>query len=188
MEGVRITSEREHLLIYVWAMTIVVVISVIFYTAGVLKSSSSIGTACQAKIGYTCSSPVLSTSGNLTVTLTLEVGPPIYNVGLACVSTPHQAMLPNPESATVYIANNGSATSIPANSPAAGFVLMFEGRSIRISGLKCFGTNTKPLAYLEQGSALTEYMWINYTSSPGAPSDTNRMYTSSLAIITANVM
>ncbi len=139
---------------------------------------------CAIRRGFTCYGIALSSSGNLSIAFMLDNGTQLYNIGMGCAANGERGViLPNPPQAMVLLSGNGSATTVPANSPSAGALSMPAGQLVSVTGLKCWSAQAAPLnsSNISNKTTFIGTLWLNYTTEPGAPGVQNPMHTFDLA-------
>jgi hypothetical protein len=134
---------------------------------------------CVPRSDFSCYSVVISNSGNLSIQFENNIGSPLYNVGMACAELEASFLVPDPPKAMVFLSSHGNATPMAANGPAAGAFVMMNGQKVNVSELKCWGANAGPLnvSNVHNGTVFMGTLWLNYTTSPGTPSNKNPMHT-----------
>lgn len=184
----RVQSAMEYLMTYGWAILIIAVVLGTLFSLGTFEGGANLGTSCVAISGIYCQSLILDMNGNLTLNFGQTYGSAFYNVGLACDSSATTTNYPANSVAMVYIFANGMPSAIPANGPAQGALTLQSGSVIKVLALKCFQGSGAGLPSPQQiGSSFRGYLWMNYTTSPVAPSGANPMFTQKVATFTAKV-
>lgn len=171
-------SSMEYLTIYGMAIITIGIVLAALFTLGLFNSSSISSSSCTASVGYLCSAPLLTTSGTLNVIIGQQTGSNEYNIGIACTSLTSSSG-PNPSTAMMYIAADGSlSASLPAT-PLALYI--YNVQSVSIGDLPCYGTTGLQLGNIGLGFQYTGTLWITYTTSSDAPGVNNPYRTTKLA-------
>ena len=185
----------EYLMTYGWAILIIAIVTGALYKIGVFSSFSFAANGCAAVSGYLCRSPSLAQNSNISFTFGQYANTKtIYNVAAACSSSMAGGGLPYPSppsgtpyAAMVYLSATGAATSTVANSVTSGSLYLSPGQTITVTGLTCYGTNVGPTIAPGVGTAFSGYLWLDYTTSSGAPSASNPLSTVKFATVSVKV-
>ena len=164
-------SAMEYLMTYGWAILIIAVVLGALFQLGVFSGASLVGTSCIGSPGYLCKSPTLTASGYLTFTLGQNTGATLYNVELACASSPDSTGQPYPNSA--YNSISSSGLSLPASTTGNSLV---NGQTLTISQLPCYSPSGT-LSSGNIGASFSGYIWVQYTTQSGAEGAGNLWYT-----------
>jgi hypothetical protein len=189
-------SAMEYLMTYGWALVILAVVAAALYQLGVFGGISSASSTCVAAPGYYCANPMLSQNDNITFTFgQFTSSKIIYNVAAACSSFATSSGLPNPSppsgtpyAAMVYLSATGAATAVVSNSATSGSLSLSPGQKITVTGLTCYGTKVGPTITPTVGTGFSGNIWINYTTSSGAPSSSNPLHTEKVATLSVKVL
>jgi hypothetical protein len=157
----------EYLTTYGWAIAIITVIIALLYSINVFNASSSLGSSCTARPGYSCTGILLSPTGQLSFTFAQDASATVYNAQFACISssgytTPNLAYYAAQAQGgglTGAVSTSGPAGVQSANIPsAAGFTL---------NGIQCY-TSTGSTSF-PFGAIFTGQVWMAYNTNAIQP-------------------
>lgn len=184
----------EFLMTYGWSILIIAIVIGALFKLGVFSVSFA-ANGCVAASGYLCRSPSLAQNDNISFTLgQLTSKGTIYNVAAACSSSVTGTGLPNPspasgtpQAAMVYLSTTGAATNVVANSATSGSLSLSRGQTVSVTGLTCYGTTVGPSLTPAVGTAFNGYIWLDYTTSSGAPTGSNPLSATRIATVSVKV-
>ena len=195
-------SAMEYLMTYGWAILIIAVVLAALFSLGVFNSGALLGTACIAAPGYQCTSPSLSTAGNVVFTFGQNTGSSLYNIGFSCAAAsnslgPYIATSGGLGSGFYYLNSGGTGVVQGSSSvPGANGYSLLTSQTVTLpttgNGIACYASSGNTLlavsgvgGVLPVGTSFSGTIWMNYTSSSGAPSgSSNPFYTVKIATIT----
>lgn len=196
-------SAMEYLMTYGWAILIIAVVLAALFSLGVFNSGALLGTACIAGPGYECTSPSLTNTGNVVFTFGQNTGSTIYNIGFSCAAAANAL---GPYITTggftgsgFYYLNSGGTGIVQGSSsiPGSGFTgySLLTSQTVTLpltgNGIACYTSSGNTLlavsgvgGVLPVGTSFAGSLWMNYTTSSGAPGTANPLYTVKIATIT----
>ncbi len=77
----------EYLMTYGWAILIIAVVLAALFSLNVFNAGASLGTSCIGQPGFSCTSPVVNSAGQLSFSLGQGIGYSVYNVVATCISS-----------------------------------------------------------------------------------------------------
>ncbi len=101
-EHFKAQSAMEYLMTYGWAILLIAIVLVAFFTLGVFKPNKLTSSACVAQTGFLCSQPVLSTNGILQMEVGVNNGQQLSVIGDACTNSSN---IPTQTSFTDFYSN-----------------------------------------------------------------------------------
>ena len=143
-------SAMEYLMTYGWAILIIAVVLAALDLLGVFNGSAFVGTACLATPGYTCSNPVLTTTGMLNFTFEQSTGQTLTNVYFACAATPNSIGLPT--------ALSGGTPIAPVNSLLIS--TFASGATEQVSIPNCYTATGAALTSTPIGTPFGGTIWM----------------------------
>jgi hypothetical protein len=138
LQEIKSQSAIEFLTTYGWALVIIVVVLAALYNVGIFSGNALFSTSCTAQVGYFCGTPILNSSGVVTVQFGETVGQ-ITVVGIGC---------------------SNSSTQSPIIQPLSTSQLMQPGSKINVN----FQCKIKSSSL---GTAFSGFLWVNYTNQYG---------------------
>ncbi len=158
----------EYLMTYGWAILIIAVVLAALFSLNVFNAGAQLGTSCIGQPGFSCSQPVISQAGNLSITMGQGIGYTTYNAQIACVSSA------NSVSANSLIYNAIEANGIIAPGGTAGYTAtsgnsISSGTTLTLPNIQCFpGTGGYSSIGLSPiGSGFTGVIWLAYATTAG---------------------
>jgi hypothetical protein len=136
-------SAIEFLTTYGWALIIIVIVLAALYNVGLFSGNAFISTQCTAQVGFFCSTPVLNSTGVVTVQFGETVGQ-ITVVGIGC---------------------SNSSTQSPVIQPLPTSQQMQQGSRINLD----FQCKIKSPSL---GTTFAGALWVNYTNQYGQKIET----------------
>ena len=153
-------SAMEYLMTYGWAILLIAVVLVAFFTLGVFNGNgSAIPTSCTAQSGFLCSNPVMDTTGNVLVNFGQSSGSTITVQATACSNS---SAAPSPTAWVQQPVNN--PTFITGITGTLGFQCSLSSNVI---GTKFSGTLW--IQYQKNGVSGQEAEIGIFTAKAGAP-------------------
>ena len=137
----RAQSAMEYLMTYGWAILIIAVVLGALFSLGIFNTASLVGTSCIALSGYYCASPVLSTSGVLTLTIGQATGTSYSNV-------------------IAYIVPSGSGLNT-ATDPSYSIGTLNSSQTVTATFSNLPGIGSSPRV----GTVFTGQVWLVYTTT-----------------------
>ena len=176
----------EYLMTYGWAILIIAIVLGALYLLGVF--SAPVPTGCIVAAPYYCQNPIMGTGGTLSFTLGQNSGSTEYNIGLGCAATTTANGLPYTGSTTAtsdgfyFLGTSGavSGNTLPANT-----LTLSSGQQIPVSGVQCWSSSgaLESASGIAIGTGFTGKLWVNYTSSSGAPGPSNTWQTAEIGTV-----
>ena len=77
-------SAMEYLTTYGWAILLIAIILIAFFDLGVFGNGNATSTTCLAEVGFSCSNPLLNSTGNFSVELGNSFSYPLNITGIGC--------------------------------------------------------------------------------------------------------
>ncbi|MDE1869940.1 MAG: hypothetical protein KGH71_03070 [Candidatus Micrarchaeota archaeon] len=99
----RLQSAMEYLMTYGWAILVIAVVLGVLYQLGVFNFGRLGSSGCLAQSGFLCTTPIMNTSGNLSIVVGI-VGTPITVTGIGCTTN-----------STVPSSTTGFSTTLQSN-------------------------------------------------------------------------
>ena len=153
-------SAMEYLMTYGWAILLIAIVLVAFFTLGVFNGNgSAIPTSCTAQSGFLCSNPVMDTTGNVLVNFGQSSGSTITVQATACSNS---SAAPSPTAWVQQPVNN--PTFITGITGTLGFQCSLSSNVI---GTKFSGTLW--IQYQKNGVSGQEAEIGIFTAKAGAP-------------------
>ena len=194
-------SAMEYLMTYGWAILIIAVVLAALFSLGVFNSGALLGTACIAASGYMCTNPSLSTSGNVVFTFGQNTGSSLYNIGFSCASAsnalgPYITTSGGFDSGFYYLNSGGTGLLQGSGSvPGSTGYSLLTSQTVTLptsgNGVACYASSGNTLlavsgvgGVLPVGTSFSGTIWMNYTTSAGAPGGANPTYIVKIATIT----
>ena len=80
----KVQSAMEYLTTYGWAILLIAIILIAFFDLGVFGNGNATSTTCLAEVGFSCSNPLLNSTGNFSVELGNSFNYPLNITGVGC--------------------------------------------------------------------------------------------------------
>jgi hypothetical protein len=159
----------EYLMTYGWAILIIAVVLAALFSLNVFNAGAQLGTSCIGQPGFSCSQPVISQAGNLSITVGQGIGYTTYNAQIACVSSANSVS----PSSLIYNAIEANGIIVPGGG-AAGYTAtsgnsISSGTTLTLPNIQCFpGTGANSPPFLTPiGSGFTGVIWLAYATTLG---------------------
>jgi hypothetical protein len=147
----KLQSAIEYLSTYGWAILILSIVGVVFFTF--INVSSSSPQECILPAGFSCQNFFMTQNGLLTLNLLQTTSDPIGVTAIGCT---------NPQSFSYDLPVN-QVTNPPATGLPVNILEMPIGSNYIFSNIQCYSNGTAFFGRI--GSIFTGYVEINYTNS-----------------------
>ncbi|MCW6160476.1 MAG: hypothetical protein LVQ95_05335 [Candidatus Micrarchaeales archaeon] len=158
-------SAMEYLMTYGWAILVILVVLGILYLLHVFSPNSVIGNQCIVNFGYLCQTPVMSTSGELSVLIGQNTGQNYYNIALACTASTNSTSggpFTNGTSPWYYVNSTGS---LKTSYNSSSTYTLSSGVKLNVNNLPCFGTTGTLLMPVSSHALHVVYSFSGYNTS-----------------------
>jgi hypothetical protein len=144
-------------------------------------NAASFAMTCASTSQYSCGIPALNTTGTnatLSIVVAQETQQAEYNVGIACTSSSSTQT-----AAFEYPGSTGGRVSaqLPSNP-----LTLAPGNNANITGIVCYQSQYQPMPN-SPGAYFIGSLYINYTTSPAAPSASNPWVTTRIGTLSLRV-